>query len=507
MTIMWQRKDSSMNPPVVEVTASTPLKAQFDDSNCRKDESSIYEASIDDEEGSFDPPKESKLQRLRTLLYHNSKPVPRGRLTRLLIFKGEPLPDHSDIYFGKTDWRSIINLLLAIYATLFSAISLAIAIWRPRYGKFISPTGSLIPSTADLLFSLFAKSIEIVSSGVYINFLGQFFTRRSLRSRGISLADIAVREWLVQPGFVIFEWGNLKYAATTALGFFSLLAAIAIYFFTTASNSLVSPHLALGNWESTQFFGQVQQNFGNVLVLKKDCWAPTDSLLDGQDIGESCVNVLASGLASQDFNNYMKAWATKAMNDGGNATTDFSNRPMASSSIFTDTKTTGNWIPSTSSMSDNFVKYGRVVNNITLSMPHPVVYYSAAVEFPQLIKGTGFGEHSLTASVVSPTSNTLCVNMQKSEVAPLVYVEWPNARFNTSTTGNKIAADDWTVDVPANTSLSANITQTNVGAIFKWGSLYNRKPPVFQQVSHTRLSILIVFADFESVANRLQFYN
>jgi len=425
----------------------------------------------------------------------------------VLTFIEEPLPDHSDIYYGKADWRSIGNLLLAIYATLSSAISLAIAIWQPRYGNWISPTGRLIPSTADLLFSLFAKSIEIASSGVYINFLGQFLTRRSLQSRGITLPDIAVREWVHQPGFVIWDWENLKHASTTALGFTSLLAAIAIYFFTTASNTLVSPHLALGNWQSTRFSGQVQQNFGNDIVLKKNCWAGIDAQVDSQNIGESCVNVLASGLANQDFNNYMKEWS-QAVIGGSNASSNLSFRPSASSSIFTDTKVQGSWVQEASSdISANFARYGRVVNNITLSMPHPVVYYSAQVEFPDPVRGTGFGEHSLKASVVSPTSNTLCVNMQQSEVAPLVYVEWPNARFANNTNGHKIAANDWYKDVAANISLQSNVSQTQVETIFRWGSAYNRNPPVFPQVSNTCTLTPIVIADLSAVANRLQFYS
>ncbi|TVY17838.1 hypothetical protein LARI1_G002684 [Lachnellula arida] len=440
---------------------------QFNDSEYPKDlkEPSVCESfEVNDEKAISDPSKDSKSRRLRTVFHHNK----------------DPLLAHSDIYFGKTDWRSIANLLLAIYATLSSTLSLAIAVWQPRYGKWISPTGHLTPSTADLLFSLFAKSIEIASSGVYINFLGQFLTRRSLRSRGMSLADIAVREWIIQPGLVIFQWENLKYATTTLLGFTSLLSAFAIYFFTTASNSLVSPHIALSKWESAQFLGQIQQNFGNLPVMKKECWAPIDAYLDSQNVGESCVNVLASGLSNQDFNEFMKEWSREVMG-GDTDLSNLSSRPSPTSSIFTDTIVGGSWVQKSSSdISANFDKYGRVVNNITLSMPHPVVFYSAQVEFPKPIRGTGFGEHTIRASVVSPTSNTLCVNMKKSEVAPLVYVEWPNARFNLSDYG-RTAASDWVKDIPANISLQSNISQTYVEDIFRWGSVYNRGPPVFPQ--------------------------
>ncbi|KAG9233315.1 hypothetical protein BJ875DRAFT_485252 [Amylocarpus encephaloides] len=459
---MWQRSEPGMNLPTVEVTASTPLRANFD-SDYRKGPTSLYESS------DVDDGKDTSIE--------NGKP----QWNTIFHLNREPLPEHSDIYFGKTDWRSIANILLAIYATFFSGISLAIAIRQPRYGNLISPTGPLIPSTADLLFSLFSKSIEIASAGVYITFIGQFLTRRSLRSRGIGLTDIALREWLLQPGFVIWHWDNLKFASTTILGFTTLLTAIGIFFFTSASNTLVSPHVATGQWETSRFYGNVEQDFGNVILLKKNCWSPIDAQLDTLNPGESCVNILASGWAHQDMNNYMKDWSRKAT-EGSNFSSNISFRPKATSSIFEDTKTAGSWVERASSnLTSQSLKYGRVVNNITLSMPHPVVYYSARTEFPDPVKGSGFGEHTVKASVVSPTSNTLCVNMNRSEVEPLVYVEFPNARFTTNSAGRKIAATDWFNDVAGDASLRPNLTRTGVEDIFKWGPAYSRKFPLFKQ--------------------------
>jgi hypothetical protein len=64
-------------PPslVVEVTASTPLRAHFDDSDRRKNEPNIYESPVggDDEKINSGSPNDSKLQRLRSFFRHNSK--------------------------------------------------------------------------------------------------------------------------------------------------------------------------------------------------------------------------------------------------------------------------------------------------------------------------------------------------------------------------------------------------------------------------------------------------
>lgn len=63
-----------MNFPVVEVTASTPLRAHFDDSDCRKDESRVYESSVvDNEKASSGPPRPSFYQRLRLFFHLNSR--------------------------------------------------------------------------------------------------------------------------------------------------------------------------------------------------------------------------------------------------------------------------------------------------------------------------------------------------------------------------------------------------------------------------------------------------
>jgi len=66
-----------MNVPpslVVEVTASTPLRAHFDDSDRRKNEPNIYESPIGDgEKTNSNPINDSKWQRLKSFFRYNSK--------------------------------------------------------------------------------------------------------------------------------------------------------------------------------------------------------------------------------------------------------------------------------------------------------------------------------------------------------------------------------------------------------------------------------------------------
>jgi hypothetical protein len=71
---MWRRKAQEIELPAIEVNAATPLRANFDDSDSRKDESSIHTVSdVASEKGVANVPVQTKLQILRTLFHHNSK--------------------------------------------------------------------------------------------------------------------------------------------------------------------------------------------------------------------------------------------------------------------------------------------------------------------------------------------------------------------------------------------------------------------------------------------------
>lgn len=191
---------------------------------------------------------------------------------KLLIFPGDvdnclPLcPANSNIYLGKTNWKSKVNILLAVYSTIFSMLWFLISLLRPGWGEVIRTGGFLAPSTASTIFALFSKTIEISSVGVLVTFLGQFLTRRSLHSAGFSISELGMRGWFVQPAYVVSHWNQVKLAGSTILGALSLLISICIMFFTTASDALVSPHLKYGHWENEIMYSFVKSSFANPVV-------------------------------------------------------------------------------------------------------------------------------------------------------------------------------------------------------------------------------------------------
>lgn len=93
----------------------------------------------------------------------------------------------------------------------------------------------------------------------------------------------------------------------------------------------------------------------------------------------------------------------------------------------------------------------------------------------------GLGSYNISASVISPAVNVLCVNMNRQELAPLVYTEWPNANNtdNAAEPRQETGHPNWKEDVPV-VSEEEWLNSTVVDDVFRWGPSYGRLPPVFQ---------------------------
>lgn len=149
-------------------------------------------------------------------------------------------PTNKAVLQRRLSWVPITILVLAIYCTLLSGLYLAVAFWKPRYGKRIGTDGGMAPSTATLLSALFAKTIELSYVTVCVAFLGQVLSRRAMTrgSRGISISDMSMRAWIMQPGSLIVHWETVKYSALTALGVITLTATFVAMLYTTAAEAL-----------------------------------------------------------------------------------------------------------------------------------------------------------------------------------------------------------------------------------------------------------------------------
>lgn len=185
---------------------------------------------------------------------------------------------------------------------------------------------------------------------------------------------------------------------------------------------------------------------------------------------------------------FLDTWS-KINKDGAGVSTDIAQRPSAPGMLFDNTTVVGQWVATnTSNLTASYAQYNRIVNNVTLSMPHAGVFAAARASKNGILQPeelAGVGEYNIEASVVSPTMNVLCANMNKTEIAPLIYTTWPNATMaNTSTMPDQAVAfpgyqDDIQL-LPGQTYLNSTV----VDDIFEWGAKYKRQPPVFPMVSH-----------------------
>jgi hypothetical protein len=174
---------------------------------------------------------------------------------------------------------------------------------------------------------------------------------------------------------------------------------------------------------------------------------------------------------SSNYINFVSTWAAVNKNGTGESV-NILERPQAQGMLYDNTTVTGSWImPNSSNMTTANTKYSRIINNVTMAMPHAGIFAAAREPSNNIMQPTdlaGLGEYEIRASVVSPSVNVLCVNMAEAELAPLVYTQWPNAKTNRSGIGEQLlpSSPNWFYDVPGAGSDQGFINETSVDEIF-----------------------------------------
>jgi hypothetical protein len=216
--------------------------------------STIYDSPFDVSDTSYAsaklPPKQShvSLQSLnQPSIYANSEAGLLSVRSRYDTF----VPDRhcksvDGIRRPKLSCMPIAILTFAVYSTAMSALFLVVAFYEPRYGPMICTDCKLTIANATILTTFFAKTIELTFVTVIVAFLGQALARRAYDKRienGITLAEINMRSWILQPGTLFTHWESVRYAGVTVLGIIALLATILAMLYVTAAQALVGPQL------------------------------------------------------------------------------------------------------------------------------------------------------------------------------------------------------------------------------------------------------------------------
>lgn len=377
-------------------------------------------------------------------------------------------PTTRDFYQSRFTWLNLSVIVICLFSCVFSGIFLGLALKAPRYGRRITSQGSFKPADAILLTTVMAKLIELSFVTAFVAFLGQVLSRRAFMKedgRGVTLSELSMWRWVVQPGTLITHFETAKYAGLSLLGILSLLSAVLATFYSTAATALVQPMLKDGMWDSLVMEGRVKTDFANVNYVKHLCQTPirTDTLY----AGSTCLQIEHAGQGYHNYQRYLAFWDTVA--DNGNGTSDQINRPPGFGLLYENTTVTAQWIniENTTKVSK---QHGRAINNVSLAMPHSGVFAAARDQRNGILQPEELnseGTYSLRASVPSPVMHVLCANMNKDELKPIIYDEWNDELVNITT---------WQTLV--NNATTTN--KTEVDDIFGWndGQIFNY-PPVF----------------------------
>lgn len=241
------------------------------------------------------------------------------------------------------------------------------------------------PPQAGLLTAFLAKTIETFSTTVFITFLGQTLSRRAFRrstAYGTTLVDLNLRSLVVQPGRLVTHLSSFRCSMTSMLGALTLLTTLLTMLYTTASEALgkiphrddmsalifsaVQPKLAAVSRGMT-LHSLVKSSFANPTYLEQQCITPVPT---SEDLiaGSACLVIKYAYQANLDLQNYLNQWEPAI--DQGLGSSDPLYRPTPVTQFYeNNTRVTSSWIRFDDTEA-NSLMYGRLINNVTLAVPH-----------------------------------------------------------------------------------------------------------------------------------------
>jgi hypothetical protein len=99
---------------------------------------------------------------------------------------------------------------------------------------------------------------------------------------------------------MITHFQYLRHVALSFLGVATLIAALILMFYTTASDALVSPHLPFGYWDNILIEGVVKTIYANPLYMKKNCQTPITADVDSDFSEIPCLDIENAGQCKLD---------------------------------------------------------------------------------------------------------------------------------------------------------------------------------------------------------------
>jgi hypothetical protein len=276
--------------------------------------------------------------------------------------------------------------------------------------------------------------------------------------------------WIVQPGTLVTT-GTAKYAGLSALGILTLLCTILSTLYGTAANALVQPAPRQSDWHGRTMVGSVMTDFANYGYVESLYASP---IPDKGYANVTCLQLDWAGTNYYNFGKFLSSWGdmVKANNS---ASIEQEQRPAWIGLPYANATVVSQWIDvvDTTEVSK---RYQRVINNVSLAMPH--IGVSNAVrdlrnDMPESDASDIIKAYSLWASVPSPVIRVLCVHVNETELAPIIY--------DTCNSDERKNTTVWTEAPGMDKTTTTN--STVVDDLFGWTKIDNESvldyPPVF----------------------------
>ncbi|KAI5289197.1 hypothetical protein KEM54_004250 [Ascosphaera aggregata] len=323
---------------------------------------------------------------------------------------------------------SIAVICVGFAAFAGSFLYMYAAFKKPDWSDKINTDGGLSPTTASLLCTLIAKVIEMAFVTVVVASIGQHLSHRAIGNQsGITIADLSMRNWALQPGTVFTQFRSVRHSAPTVAGLFTISATLGAMFYTTAAEALVSPKITMGRHKYYDISAMVATKFANVSYIEQHCTVPGSNYPDKNG---SCYQLMNVGQSYHNYQGWLSAW-----NRTGPQPMDLKYRPPPTGLFMENTTVRGTWLEEPKSWTMNYPN-DRLINSVTYAFPHAGIF-SAAVNPVNKIRPPSFFDNSskfdLQATTASPVMNVLCAGVSEDELAPLVYSTWPSNTFNGTT--------------------------------------------------------------------------
>jgi hypothetical protein len=216
-----------------------------------------------------------------------------------------------------------------------------------------------------------------------------------------------------------------------------------------------------------------------------NCKTPVTAVYGANDnqTGPTCIQLEHAAMAYHNYFQYLQTW-TEVVNNGSQNqwSTDLSSRPAGFALLNDNTTITAPWVEKNNTNATAlFEKYGVIVNNVSLAMPHPGVISAAIDPINKIMQPAeldNLGVYNIKASVPSPVIHVLCATMNQTQLEPFIYALWPNH--------SDLTTAIWPAQLSNSETYQNNpyLNHTVFHDIFKWGTKYDEYgwPPIFKEL-------------------------